>query len=502
MTRKAILYARVSSAAQTDNTSLDGQIDECRKYAREKGFQVVREVKETGSGASADRDGLELAKELGRKGEANSLIVLKTDRFMRGDDAEISPGADAIIAENELKIAGIEVFYVNLPPKGTIEYAMRKMLEHIMASIELETIKKRVWDGKIRGLKNGQDTSGGMAPFGYRRNEDSYLVIVPHEAHVVKEIFKMYVYQGLGYEKIAVELNKDKIPTPSGGTDWNESTVRQIIKREAYTGKYTLMKSSEEPNVTIDVPVIIDEYLFIKAQKTARKRCNSRTKSSYILTGRAVCECGSPMRGHTQRHKKKSGEVSVYRYYGCQHHKGEKAGMVKMEPLENRVREWVFDIFSSKDNLELLAKNVMKRKERDSKPLEDKIHAIALERIETEGKLKRIAKAVINASDIELEVYEPKITSLRKKLNYLERLETEKKAELEQLTASEEEVYNLIRWVSAIDYVIGRKRYDRSFFEKLLRVLDVEVVVLNNREEIELSCSLGHEVVSLGFGIK
>ena len=57
---RAITYARVSTDAQErDGTSLDTQERACLKYARERGWDVIESVRDTASGFSLDRSGLE-----------------------------------------------------------------------------------------------------------------------------------------------------------------------------------------------------------------------------------------------------------------------------------------------------------------------------------------------------------------------------------------------------------------------------------------------------------
>ncbi|MBO9326370.1 MAG: recombinase family protein [Roseiflexus sp.] len=55
---RAVIYARVSTDDQEHNYSLPSQIEACRRYASERGMQVVADVQDVASGAILERPGL------------------------------------------------------------------------------------------------------------------------------------------------------------------------------------------------------------------------------------------------------------------------------------------------------------------------------------------------------------------------------------------------------------------------------------------------------------
>ena len=68
--------------------------------------------------------------------------------------------------------------------------------------------------------------------------------IVPEEAEIVKEIFALYL-SGMGYGKIAKTLIERGIPSCFGGT-WSNTSVRDILINEKYTGDLLLQKFFRE----------------------------------------------------------------------------------------------------------------------------------------------------------------------------------------------------------------------------------------------------------------
>lgn len=83
---KAIIYARVSTEEQgKEGYSLDAQIEACRQYCKMKGWEVVKEYKEVGSGKEKleKRQQLMKALDLIQNRIADILVVWKLDRISR-----------------------------------------------------------------------------------------------------------------------------------------------------------------------------------------------------------------------------------------------------------------------------------------------------------------------------------------------------------------------------------------------------------------------------------
>ena len=55
------------------------------------------------------------------------------------------------------------------------------------------------------------------------------------------QIFRMFI-EGKAASKIAQELTRAGIPTPSGKTKWSYSTVMSILQNEKYKGDALLQK--------------------------------------------------------------------------------------------------------------------------------------------------------------------------------------------------------------------------------------------------------------------
>ena len=79
---RALVYSRVSTDAQErDGTSLDTQERACVEYAESQGMLVVEHVRDTASGSTLDRPGIEQARQLLRQGVVDVMVSYAVDRL-------------------------------------------------------------------------------------------------------------------------------------------------------------------------------------------------------------------------------------------------------------------------------------------------------------------------------------------------------------------------------------------------------------------------------------
>ena len=132
-------------------------------------------------------------------------------------------------------------------------------------------------------------------PYGYKK-VDGALVIEEKQAEVVRRIFSMYL-SGTGAKGIAVQLNVDNIPSPTG-TQWNNVTILKILRQEKYIGdirwqktystfmgaKWKINHGEQESYYIRDcLPPIISREDFMNAQ-TLRERNTSWDNKMYLRT--------------------------------------------------------------------------------------------------------------------------------------------------------------------------------------------------------------------------
>ena len=77
---------------------------------------------------------------------------------------------------------------------------------------------------------------------GYDKGANGELVINKKQAEIVRRIYREYL-DGKGTNRIAKDLEKDKVPKWDGSFRWYESSVRKILTNEKYKGDALLQKT-------------------------------------------------------------------------------------------------------------------------------------------------------------------------------------------------------------------------------------------------------------------
>lgn len=147
---KIALYARVSTA---DQKSLKSQIEEMKNYAKGRGWEIVREVKEIGSGGKVRPKREELL-QMARRREIDCIIVWKLDRWGRSM-------TDLVMTLQELREIGVQFVSVRdaLDFTTTMGRALAGMLA-VFAEFERDILRERVKAGlhaaKLEGRVGGR----------------------------------------------------------------------------------------------------------------------------------------------------------------------------------------------------------------------------------------------------------------------------------------------------------------------------------------------------------
>jgi DNA invertase Pin-like site-specific DNA recombinase len=141
------LYARVSTH---DQHTLSMQLDALRTYAAQRGWSIVTEVQEVGSGSSIQRPKRELLMTAARRRDVDAVLVWRLDRWGRSV-------ADLVLTLQELNELGVG--FVSLTealdlttPTGR---AMAGLLA-IFAGFEREILRERVRAGIAHARQHGK----------------------------------------------------------------------------------------------------------------------------------------------------------------------------------------------------------------------------------------------------------------------------------------------------------------------------------------------------------
>ena len=348
---KAIaLYARVSTDHQAQQSTVQSQIAELKKRAKEDGHTVLPTdvyLDEGFSGSTLVRPALERLRDRIHEGAIDILYVHSPDRLARRY-------AYQVVLLDEFRKAQTSVLFLHGPSGQTAEDELLVQVQGVIAEYERAKILERCRRGKLHRAREGLVSPLGGAPFGFAYTKKSaeapasYKILL-HEAKVVRRIFHSLVREQKSLGMIAKELNDEKVPTRRGG-QWHKTTLWAILRNPAYVGKAAYGKTqayepdqklrrirgrapvphrakssnrdtSPENWVSIDVPAVVSREVFdaaneqLERNKRLSKR-NSRLSNMYLLQGLTVCaRCNYAFYAKTGAARSSKGEP--YSYYRC-----------------------------------------------------------------------------------------------------------------------------------------------------------------------------------------
>lgn len=330
------VYARVSTARQEEEGTIETQLSVVREFAKKNGYTIVKEYIDDGwSGDILARPQLDQLRQDAKSKIWEAVLIYDPDRLARRYSYQE-------LVMDELREAGIEMLFVTTPTPKNGEEKILHGVKGLFAEYERVKIAERFRLGKLRKVKEGHILIG-EAPYGltYIKKQDKkhgYFVINKDEIINLNKIFLM-VDEGLTIRAVVKRLRELGIkPRKSRRGVWSTSTLSHLLRNktyigEAYFGKsYTVVpdrpfntekyrktrktsKRLRPENEWISIPVspIIDRNLFTRVQEQLRMNfelCKRNRKNEYLLAGKMRCICGNRRTGEGPQHGK-------HLYYRC-----------------------------------------------------------------------------------------------------------------------------------------------------------------------------------------
>ena len=234
---RAIVYSRVSTDAQErDGTSLDTQERACLDFARQQGWRVAEAIRDTASGYTLDRPGMERIRLLIRDGAVDVLLSFAVDRLARNQ-------TKLAVLLDEAEEAGVVLECVTEKVEDSPLGKLVMSLRAFAAEVEREKIVERTTRGKLERARSGRIPQGfGKGCYGYAYNPAiGQREIEPFQAEVVRRIFTRYT-ELRSFDRVSHELNEQGITTYVGGK-WHAIGVRRVLENESYTGRLVFRRS-------------------------------------------------------------------------------------------------------------------------------------------------------------------------------------------------------------------------------------------------------------------
>ncbi|MCX5831996.1 MAG: recombinase family protein [Deltaproteobacteria bacterium] len=343
-------YARVSTVGQAkDGTSLEDQRDIIEEKCKQEGLKLEKFFSDGGaSGGSLERPELQALISDAEKGLFDTIMFTKLDRLGRNIRDTLNLW-HKLHEELHLEIICVKDPIVNTD--GIMGKAMFSLIA-IFAELERGMIRERTQAGRKIKWEKG-DAYFGELPLGYIRSESGKVIIEEEHAQIYHKVVDLYLNQRLSTKKIALELTRAGIPTPSAikkkkiqSSRWNGISVVDMLKNPAYKGEKVCNKEiyrhklnalgkknfddgkttkpeSEWITFAFDPLITPEKWQQIQdrmqAQKLKPKRVYKGYEDHFLFDGFLYCgECGSRMRKRVKVEKDNDGKQGKVRlYYTC-----------------------------------------------------------------------------------------------------------------------------------------------------------------------------------------
>lgn len=404
---RVALYLRVSTEDQVEKYGLDAQKAAIEGMLKSRGQLKSGQDRMilAGSNFVYVDEGISGTNELGERPEFARLVedivdgdrqgkmpfdfvaVYRIDRFAR----KLRILMDVIKLFEQYKIQFISATE-SIDTSSPFGRAMLSILG-VIAELELETFRERSKGGREQAIQKGV-FMGSHPPFGYRKDKDKRLEIVPEEAEVVKQIYSLFNVEKLSPQKIAGFLKESEILSPDAsavlygkrkGTShkvnsphfWRAEQVRSILSDDIYTGdRYygkniknkpvpkTEWKLSDYHHTPIIPTDLFELTKFRLAQFSDRKVMTKKKEegTTYLLSGLLKCDhCrklvvpveAEMMSWTGDRKEIGKGSGNYSHYYHCNRKNRAKHSIVcpvvpiPAEPLERYVTNFVIQLLTN-----------------------------------------------------------------------------------------------------------------------------------------------------------
>lgn len=329
---KAALYARVSTAGQEDEETIDNQLTELRTRIKEDGHSLspAHEYKDDGwTGTMLERPALDVLRSDAKEGKFEILYF-----YDRGRLARKFVYQEVVI--DEIRALGIECISLHDINGTSPEEQLMGSVMGVFHEYERVKIAERMRIGKLHKVRENKKLLGYNAAYGYDYHHlikkgpnarDGFFTINEKEAEVVRMVFE-WVASGVSLRDVIRRLYELGIPPKKQKQDhWTKGPIVRMLQNSTYTGKHyynkteaVITQNPQNPEqkyrrikkgsrrirpksewMLIEVPRIVDDEVFRKANqrlelnvKFARRNNKNHT---YLLTGLIDCECGKPRTG-------------------------------------------------------------------------------------------------------------------------------------------------------------------------------------------------------------
>ncbi len=296
-------YLRVSTDRQADlGFGLDIQEADILRYCRANAYtNLLLFIDDGYTGTNMERPALQAIIDYidvynsGRSRlRINTFVVARIDRLGRTLLGTLQFIQDYIVSAKDSKNSTVnhnreDINFVSVAEnycridKDNPQGKFLLMLFATLAEFDRDQIVEKLKRGRLARVASGKWMGGGCTPYGYRYDRDtSALIVVPEEAEVVKEIFRLFIEEKMPPQKIAERFGFS-----------GDRAIVQILRRKSLTG--CIVYNGEEFPGNHEAIIPLERWE--EAQEEFERRSVHRKPSHYLLSGLVYCgECGAKMR--------------------------------------------------------------------------------------------------------------------------------------------------------------------------------------------------------------
>lgn len=361
-----LLYIRVSSDEQIKGTSLDEQLEACRKYCDDNNIQVLGVFREEGASAkSTEREQFLEAIEFCRKHHVDAFVVWKTDRFAR--NLQDHYAVKSTLVKYGTKLHSVTEKFTDDPTGKLLEGMMA-----VIAEFDNDIRRQRCSGGMLGRIKKG--VWPWHPPIGYfcpqnkkhDRKKESADPIDPVNFPILQRTLREFGKKPYTLTQFADALNQRGLVTTKGGKVDNRLADRVltyhlrfyagILDNPFYpnSGEKSY-KGAHEPMITEDEMAAIQKMRLHKTNKDTAMKLDTYNEL-FPLKGTLFCqECAHKLTGGSTR-----GNGGIYHYYNCFTHGCSRKGKtLAKEKIEAEFLALISHITPTKEFLELFRTRVI-----------------------------------------------------------------------------------------------------------------------------------------------
>jgi DNA invertase Pin-like site-specific DNA recombinase len=324
------LYLRLSKDDERtgESVSIENQRILLTKYAKEKGWEVRDTYIDDGwSGTNFQRPAFRRMMQDAEDKSINVIVVKDLSRLGRN---YIEVGR---LTEETLPRLGCRFVALNDSVDSMQGENDMMVYRNLFNEFYSKDTSKKVRAVKQACMRQGKYL-GSYAPIGYKKDPENkhHLIIDGETAPIVRRIFSMR-RGGASIRSIALTLNEERIPPPNvinyskqgrtpkrGNGLWGESTVKVILKNEAYIGhmvqgkygtvsyknhamvkkpkdNWVRVENTHEPLVSMDDWCVVREL----EEKAYKPRVLSGRPQNPFVGVLKCADCGFNMRANTRK---------------------------------------------------------------------------------------------------------------------------------------------------------------------------------------------------------